>query len=185
MMLQGWRRMGLSGLLVGARPFSKYTKVYVNHLPTYWDEKEIKDRFGIVGEIKSVRLIKNSLGENSGKALIDYNNNKTAMAAIEKFHDRAVENLIATVVPFLKKGEVAPRNEPEVLAKRVQLMNLPFDCYDWEVKNLCKTFVPIQKVVMVRNNQGLATGFAFVFVEKASDMQTLIDYVDGRHIRGR
>ena len=85
----------------------------------------------------------------------------------------------------MKKGEVAPRNEPSVLSKRVYLMNLPYDTYPYEVENLCKTFVPIDRVVIARDPNGLARGYAFVFVQNANDVETLIDYVDGRHIRGR
>lgn len=32
---------------------------------------------------------------------------------------------------------------------------------------------------------GLARGYAFVYLEKASDVQAVIDYVDGRHLRSR
>ena len=32
---------------------------------------------------------------------------------------------------------------------------------------------------------GLSRGFAFVYLEKASDVDKVIDYVDGRHIKGR
>lgn len=32
---------------------------------------------------------------------------------------------------------------------------------------------------------GLSRGFAFVYLQKASDVANVIDYVDGRHLNGR
>lgn len=64
-------------------------------------------------------------------------------------------------------------------------MNIPYDAHPSEVENLCKEFAPIQEVVIPRDKNGLARGYAFVYLEKASDVQNLIDYIDGRHIRSR
>jgi len=40
-------------------------------------------------------------------------------------------------------------------------------------------------VVIPRDKAGLARGFAFVYLEQASDVVKAIDFVDGRHIQGR
>lgn len=68
------------------------------------------------------------------------------------------------VTPFLVKGEVAPRRETSQLSKRVYLMNLPYDASVREIEDLCKEFAPIDKVAVPRDPNGLARGYAFVFV---------------------
>ena len=77
------------------------------------------------------------------------------------------------------------RNQPDLLKKRVYLMNIPYDAYTHEIENLCKEFVKVNRVVIPRDPNGLARGYAFVYLDNQKDVQTLIDYVDGRHLRSR
>lgn len=108
-----------------------------------------------------------------------------AKQAIKKFDNNAVDNLVCTAKPFLKKGEVHERIEPSLLDRRVYLMNLPYDATIREIESLCKEFAPIDKAVVPRDPNGLARGYAFVYLQSAKDVDKLIDFVDGRHIRSR
>ena len=72
-----------------------------------------------------------------------------------------------------------------MLARRVYLMNLPYDAHVREIEGLCQEFAPIDKVVVPRDPNGLARGYAFVYLQSAKDVKNLIEYVDGRHIRSR
>ena len=72
-----------------------------------------------------------------------------------------------------------------MLARRIYLMNVPYDAYSHEIENLVKEFAPVDKVVVPRDTEGFAKGYAFVYLEKAMDVQKVIDFVDGRHIRSR
>ena len=64
-------------------------------------------------------------------------------------------------------------------------MNLPYDTSTREIETLVTQFAPIDHIVIPRDRAGLARGFAFVFLEKAEDVDKVIEYVDGRHIRSR
>ena len=83
----------------------------------------------------------------------------------------------------MQKGEISERISSSLLARRVYLMNIPYDTYPHEIEDLCKTFVEIENVVIPRNHEGLTRGFAFVYLKDPKDVQLLIEYVDGRHIR--
>jgi len=72
-----------------------------------------------------------------------------------------------------------------MLARRVYLMNLPYDAYPHEVEALCKEFAPVKEVVIPRDPNGLPRGYAFVYLKNASDVKKVIEYVDGRHLRSR
>jgi RNA recognition motif-containing protein len=80
-------------------------KIFVSNLPHYWDANEINSRFSTVGQVNQVKLIKNNLGKNSGKAIVEFNSKKQATAAVEHFHDRAVDNLVCNARPFIDKNE--------------------------------------------------------------------------------
>ena len=64
-------------------------------------------------------------------------------------------------------------------------MNIPYDTYPREIEQLVQEFAPIDQVVMPRDHAGIARGYAFVYLKNAADVQKVIDYVDGRHIRSR
>ena len=117
--------------------------------------------------------------------MLAYKDQRAADEAVNLYNDSAVDNLICSVKPYIAEGEISTRKEPALLARRVYLMNLPYDSYLHEIEALCREFVPVEKVVVPRDPEGLARGYAFVYLEKASDVQKLVDYVDGRHLRSR
>lgn len=105
--------------------------------------------------------------------------------AIAKFDDVAVDDMVVGVKPFLEKGMQSERKDPQLLSKRVYLMNLPYDASVREVEALCKEFVPVENVVIPRGIDRRPRGHAFVYLKSAADVPKLIDFVDGRHIRSR
>lgn len=40
-------------------------------------------------------------------------------------------------------------------------------------------------LTLILNRHGLAKGYAFVYLKYAEDVDKVIEYVDGRHIRSR
>jgi len=161
------------------------SKILVSNLPKHWDIHEINNRFKISGPVAQVQLIKDSLGQNSGKAVVEYQYEKHASSAVQTFNNTAVGNHVCLARPMIDKQETSPRNDPSLLSRRVYLMNLPYDAHHTEIEGLVKEFAPVDKVVVPRDPKGLARGYAFVFLKKASDVSKVIDFVDGRHLRSR
>lgn len=62
------------------RNFAK--KLFVVGLPADWDQNEISSRFSLTGTLESVHLVKNAMGQNSGKAVLEYERDDSADAAI-------------------------------------------------------------------------------------------------------
>ena len=46
-------------------------------------------------------------------------------------------------------------------------MNLPYDAYPHEIEALCKEFAPVDQVLIPRDPNGLARGYAFVYLKNA------------------
>ena len=68
---------------------------------------------------------------------------------------------------FLKKNEKSERVDENLLPRRVYLMNLSYDAYPHEIEALCKEFAPVDSVVIPRDPNGLARGYAFVYLKNA------------------
>lgn len=64
-------------------------------------------------------------------------------------------------------------------------MNVPYDASLKELDSLVGEFAEVDQVVIPRDKAGLARGFAFVYLKDAKDVEKVIEYVDGRHLRSR
>lgn len=102
-----------------------------------------------------------------------------------KFNNLAVDDMVNKVQPVIEQGEESSRKDTSLLARRVYLMNIPYDAHYTEIERLVKEFAPIDEVVVPRDPEGWSRGYAFVYLKNASDVQKVIEYVDGRHIRSR
>ena len=96
-------------------------------------------------------MIKNKLGHNTGKAVVTFTQESSAQAAIEKFDNIAVDNLVCRIKPFYDKKGESPRKAPALLSRRLYLMNLPYDATKREIEMLVKEFADIDDVVIPRD----------------------------------
>ena len=65
-------------------------------------------------------------------------------------------------------------------------MNIPYKTTDKLIEALVDEFAPVDKVVIPRDSRnGLARGYAFVYLKDAEHVQKVIDYMDGMHIENR
>jgi len=125
------------------------------------------------------------MGQNSGKAVLTYERDDSADTAIKQFDNRAVDGLICKVKPFFEsKGESAIQKD-SLLARRLYLMNVPYDSSSAELEAFVSEFVPVDMAVIPRDRAGLAHGYAFVYLKEAADMERALEYCDGRHLRSR
>ena len=138
--------------------------------------------------MQSVHLVKSATGQLTGKCVIEYTEKTAAEQAVVRFDNQAIEGQVCSVKPFISKenmGASNPRKSESMLARRVYLMNVPYQATNSELENLVAEFAPVDQVVIPRDKAGLARGFAFVYLQNASDLEKVIDFVDGRHIQGR
>jgi len=117
---------------------------------------------------------------------VSYSSEQVASNAIARFDNKAIEGLICRARPYFEEGGMQRTgSDKSLMARRVYLMNMPYDASIKEIEALVKEFAEVDKVVVPRDKAGLARGFAFVFLKKAEDVEKVIDYVDGRHLRDR
>jgi hypothetical protein len=60
-------------------------RIFVEGLPSDWSHHEIAQRFSIAGNVQKVNLVKNSMGHNTGKAIVTFDQESSAQSAQEKF----------------------------------------------------------------------------------------------------
>ena len=95
--------------------------------------------------------MKNSIGHNTGKAIVTFEQESQAQSAQEKFDNNAVENLICRVRPYYDRKGETPRKAPALLQRRLYLMNLPYDTTKREIEGLVKEFAEIDDIAIPRD----------------------------------
>lgn len=55
---------------------------------------QIEQRFGLVGKIQKVNMIKSDMGQYNGRAIVEFEKESSVTEAIEKFNDKAVDSII-------------------------------------------------------------------------------------------
>ena len=80
------------------------SRVFVQGIHADWDQNEINTRFSLVGRLRSVHLVKNQSGQNTGKAVLTYEKEGSAESAIARFDNKAVEGLVCNVKPYFERG---------------------------------------------------------------------------------
>lgn len=110
------------------------SKVFVRGLPTDWDHAEMIQRFGSVGPISQVFFVKNQQGQNTGKAILTYEEEQAGAKCIARFDNSPGEYEIIRVKPYFTKGQERPRTSEELIARRAYLMNVPYDASEKELE---------------------------------------------------
>lgn len=102
------------------------------------------------------------MGQTTGKAIVSFDKEESVQAAINKYDNQAVEDIINLVRPFYQKKKETPRQEKGKLNRRVYLMNLPYDATKGEIERLVKEFAEIDEVAIPRQRLVIFTTFDYL-----------------------
>lgn len=91
------------------------------------------------------------MGHNTGRAIVEYKNEAYADEAVKAFNNHAVDDMVNLVKPVYEKGEQRPRKDENLLARRVYLMNVPYDTHQSEIQRLVQDFAEVDQVVLPRD----------------------------------
>lgn len=79
------------------------SRVFVEGLPLDFTDAKLQDKFSSVGNVQRVRLFTNSEGQQTGRALVEFEGDDSAETAISKFNDVDVDSLTLAVRPFVDR----------------------------------------------------------------------------------
>lgn len=115
--------------------------MFVQGIPTEWDENEIGARFSLVGPLERVHFVMSAQGQKTGKVVIEYKEQGNADQAVARFDNQVVDGLICSCKPFINKknnmvSDTDARRSKSILARRVYLMNVPYSATNREIEQL-------------------------------------------------
>lgn len=150
------------------------TKLIVNYIPQFTTEEELTRIFMQVGELESVRIMRNvRTGYSYGYGFVKYLKEDDAARAISTFNGFHFRN---------KNLKVSYSRPPNQATKdsNLYISNLP---KDFTEENLAELFGKygeiIQKNLLKDKNTGLPRGVAFVRFARGDEAQAAIHDLDG------
>jgi RNA recognition motif-containing protein len=128
-------------------------KLFAINLPKNWNSEKIALYFGKVGNVSQVSVIKNKIGEVTGKAVISYSEENEVETALKSFEKEGIflDGHIIKLRPFFDKKGDSPRKDFDLIKKRIYLQNLPYKASKDDVITLVSEFAQVDNVILPRD----------------------------------
>jgi len=137
--------------------------IFIKNLDKTIDNKMLYDTFCTFGNILSCKIAYDDQGRSKGYGFVHYETEEAAETAIEKVNAKMLKDKIVYVGKFKRKvdreGEVggAERKFANVFVK-----NLDEGVSEEEIRNLFEKFGEITSLALMKNEEGVSKGFAFI-----------------------
>ena len=125
---------------------------YGHYFPSDWDEHTIKKTLDPKDHhIQVIKLVRNRVGEPTGKVLFKFRDERTLKKYMDQYHEDYLvtdsETRKIVILPFELKTELAKRDKPSYQQKyAVRLSNLDFDITAQELAKLAHDYDPLAHV---------------------------------------
>lgn len=158
--------MATGGLPFGS-PMAQANTLIINNLPDYFHEEELKTMFSTFGSVKTARINRNPMTNQSiGFGFVEYSTRKEAAKAIEEVNGLQLGK---------KKLRVAfsePVGEAVKQATKIIVKQIPGRYKEEEFKDMFTKFGNIVKVRLLTDSvTGRSRRMGFIFFEKWADAQ--------------
>lgn len=148
------------------------------------DHKALHDTFSAFGNILSCKVATDPSGQSKGFGFVQFDNEESALKAIEKLNGMLLNDKQVFVGPFLRKQERENFSEKSKF-NNVFVKNLAETTSEEDLKNLFGEFGPITSVVVMRDGDGKSKCFGFVNFENADDAARSVDALNGHKVDGK
>ena len=148
------------------------------------DSKALHDTFSVFGTILSCRVAVDESGTSKGHGFVQFEQEESALNAIEKVNGMLINDKQVFVGPFLRKQE---RDLATAGSKfnNVYVKNIADSTTDDEFRKCFEAFGPIGSAVIMRDGDGKSKGFGFVNFDNVDDAAKAVESLNGKWINDK
>ncbi|XP_023535962.1 polyadenylate-binding protein 2-like [Cucurbita pepo subsp. pepo] len=152
--------------------------IFIKNLDKAIDHKALHDTFSAFGSILSCKVALDSSGQSKGYGFVQFDNEDSALKAIEKLNGMLLNDKQVYVGPFLRKQE---RDSSVGKSKfnNVFVKNLSETTTEEDLNKVFSEFGTITSIVVMRDADGKSKCFGFVNFENADDAARAVDALNG------
>ncbi|XP_065209967.1 CUGBP Elav-like family member 1 isoform X8 [Planococcus citri] len=139
------------------QPDPDYIKMFVGQIPRTMDEEELKAMFSEYGRVHQINVLRDKhTGQSKGCCFLTYYTRKAALDAQNALHN--IKILPGMHHPIqMKPADSENRNE-----RKLFVGMLSKKCNETDIRNMFEHFGTIEECTVLRDNQGISKGCAFV-----------------------
>ena len=148
------------------------------------DSKALHDTFSVFGTILSCRVAVDESGTSKGHGFVQFEQEESALNAIEKVNGMLINDKQVFVGPFLRKQE---RDLATAGSKfnNVYVKNISEVTTDEDFQKIFEAFGPTSSAVIMRDIDGKSKGFGFVNFDNADDAAKAVENLNGKWINDK
>eukprot|EP01016_Furgasonia_blochmanni_P033687 TRINITY_DN3546_c0_g1_i2.p1 TRINITY_DN3546_c0_g1~~TRINITY_DN3546_c0_g1_i2.p1 ORF type:complete len:349 (-),score=77.00 TRINITY_DN3546_c0_g1_i2:272-1318(-) len=166
-------------------------RVFVSGVPAGWSPDVLRKFLErAVPDIAGINLVKNKLGQQTGKALITLKTQKQAQTLISfvenvdlKINDEPLRLQAKPFVVTEGASDSLPRQDQE--NKTLYLSNIPFTVTPDELKAFAERFGGVEEINMPLSSNKKNKGFAFISFNHSAEANNFISFIQERDFMGR
>ncbi|XP_059535769.1 polyadenylate-binding protein 4-like [Myotis daubentonii] len=159
--------------------------IFINHLDTSIDNKELYDLFAAFGTILSCKVASDENGPK-GHGFVHFETREAADKAIQEMNGALIKKRKVFVGPFKRPNQ----REEERRAKMEQFTNVYVKNFGDDMTDEClleifSQFGPLSSVKIMTDDSGKSKGFGFIRFERHADAKKAIEELDGKEFGRR
>lgn len=158
--------------------------IFIKNLDKAIDHKALHDTFSAFGHILSCKVATDPSGQSKGFGFVQFDNEESALKAIEKLNGMLLNDKQVFVGPFLRKQERESVSE-RAKFNNVFVKNLSENTSEEELRTMFEEFGPLTSVVVMRDGDGKSRCFGFVNFENTDDAANSVDVLNGKKVDGK
>lgn len=157
----------------------EYRTIYLENLNPEWTEEEVRVRLEQLGEIEKLHLVKNKIGESTGKVIAVYSKIDQLVQALNLFKDKYPYDK-PIKIRFYRKFE---NNKQKMLDNLVLLIkNVPQELPKDDLRLFISEFAEPLHIAYPRDEQNNFKKMAYVYFKNQSDAETVFKYANLRYV---
>ncbi|PON33633.1 Polyadenylate binding protein [Parasponia andersonii] len=153
--------------------------IFIKNLDKGIDHKALLDTFSAFGNIFSCKVATDSSGQSKGYGFVQFDNEESALKAIEKLNGMLLNDKQVFVGPFLRKQERESATDKSKF-NNVFVKNLSESTNEEDLSRIFGEFGELTSVVVMRDADGKSRCFGFVNFENVDDAARAVESLNGK-----
>ncbi|PON82028.1 Polyadenylate binding protein [Trema orientale] len=153
--------------------------IFIKNLDKGIDHKALLDTFSAFGNILSCKVATDSSGQSKGYGFVQFDNEESALKAIEKLNGMLLNDKQVFVGPFLRKQERESATDKSKF-NNVFIKNLSESTNEEDLSRIFGEFGELTSVVVMRDADGKSRCFGFVNFENVDDAARAVESLNGK-----
>lgn len=161
-----------------------YGNVFIKNLASSIDNKGLHEVFSEFGTILSCKVAVDINGRSKGHGFVQYDNEESALKAIDKFNGMLFDGKQVFVGLFVRQQD---RNKSTTAVPKftnIYVKNLPKTVTSDDLKKLFDKYGAITSATVERDENGESKGFGFINYEKPEDAAFAVEKMNGESLNG-